>query len=185
MNIDDALDGIFETERIERARAEAHEAYEERIVKKILLVANLGDRVNELKRLVFEKTGQWKLKMSWLYEEYPTLLPVWLQPRRVGYVAHISVANLFSNFNKTPVYEAWSDIKDENPYPDKAAGLIFDWVKVKGTTMVLHDSTNEKIDNTRVNLVVGTGRNTRFLLLEQFEPFLRRHLGLPCSAEQE
>ena len=73
MNVDDALDPIFNDARVDAYKAKLQSTYEEKIVKKILVATGLKHELNDLKKLAKDKTGNEALSFALFFSEHPDL----------------------------------------------------------------------------------------------------------------
>jgi hypothetical protein len=172
-NADEILKGIYASDIVEERRAAARVAYEERIVKKILVRGGLDGEIGKLCMRAKEKTGKARLTFEWFYEEYPSF-PVYLSMRKVPFVYQVTPKDLFNKFCSTPMFKIWEEFRDEAPVRDRPVALVFDWPAVKGTQMVIHnwERPQEWFDgNLRLIRSIGTGRKLQLITIEQFEPF--------------
>jgi hypothetical protein len=171
---DDILSSVYDAEAIAARKAAGMAAYEERIVKKLLVHLGLAGSAAELAKRAKEKTGKARLSFEWFYEEYPDF-PIYLVMRRIPFAFKVGVKDLFNKFCSTPMFKAWEEFRDEAPVEDKPIGLVFDWPGVAGTQMIMHNGANGYFDfDNRVRIVrsIGRGRNVEPITVEQFIPFL-------------
>jgi hypothetical protein len=169
MNPDDLLSDVFD--RAAEAKSVSMAAYEERVVKKMLGKAQLGDQAKQIAYRVKDLTGKARVNFSWFYSEYPDF-PIWLGIRKVPYVHKLSVSDLFNKWSSLPFMQMWADLCDESPDSDKPVGLIFDWPGVKGTQLVLHNyKVDFDVNSLRIIRKIGQGKLAELVYLEQFEPF--------------
>lgn len=174
-DIDAALEGIYDKRIIEEKRAESAAAYEEKIVKKILIAAGMEDQINIMKNDIRAKTGKPGLTFAWFYEQNPTF-PIYLEFARLPYVYQTKVTDLFNKFESLSFYKEWLLLRDEYLEEDHYVGLVFDFPGIKGTQMIIHDAQfytgpgNHFCSSGRVGVV-----------LEPFDPFLKLMLTMSSS----
>lgn len=171
---DDALKQIYDPQAIAEFKAKAENAYEERVIKKLLAHVGLAEQAKTLAFRAKEKTGKARVSFEWFYDEHPDF-PVYLKMRKLGFVYQVTVKELFNKFSSTPMYKAWEEFLYEVPVDNKPVGLVFDWPGVSGTKMVLHNwdiAATSGLDDGHLRLIKSVRKGGRLVCLEQFEPFL-------------
>jgi hypothetical protein len=174
-NADDLLKGIYDPALIAERKAAGQAAYEERIIRKILVRLKLDKEIGKLGGRAKEKTGRGRLTFEWFYEEYPSF-PAYVGIRKIPFAHQVTMKDLFGKFTSTPMFKAWEEFRDEAPVEDKPIGLVFDWPGVQGTQMVIHNwDRNVSWFDGKLRFVQSIGRaNPQLIIVEQLEPFLVR-----------
>jgi hypothetical protein len=172
---DDLLrSAVYNADVIALKKAISQSAYEEKIIKDILMHVGLDKEVGKLCMRVKEKTGRGRLTFEWFYEEYPHF-PIYLAMRKIPFAFKVGAKDLFNKFTGTPMYTEWENFCDEAPVEDKPIGIVFDWPGVKGTQMIIHNDQQTMLQNdTGVRIVrrVGRGSATQPVIIEQLDNYL-------------
>jgi hypothetical protein len=170
MDVDEALGGVFDRERIEKAKALSMAHYEDRIVRKLMTQAGLQTQIPVMLKEVHDTTGvKPNLTFGLFHDHFPSF-PVWLSIRRVPFVHEVSIKDLFNRFPSLKITEWWSEAVEAGP-EGKPAALIFDFPGVKGSQLVCHNwDTDMELRETRICRRIGPGRG-QLIWIERFEPF--------------
>lgn len=177
MEIDQRLQGIYREDLIEERKVMTRDAYEERVVKKILAKAGLESIARELALQAKDLTGKARVSVAGFRAMYPSF-PIWLEARKIGNMHEVTFKELFGKFTSTRVYKTWSELRDQAP-EDKPFGLIFDWPSVPGTQMIIHNDdlpTTPDDHAVRIERRIDEKFETQIITIEQLDACLSRIL---------
>lgn len=173
--IDDLLKkAVYSQELIEQKHAASAVAYEEKILKKILIRAGMEGKIKELAFRAKETTGKASLSFAAFYDEYPTF-PIYLGMRKVPYAWKVPITDLFNKFCSTPMFKAWEEFKNEAPVEDVPVGVVFDWPGFRPTQMIIHNDwngSNPCDGHVQIWRSVGKVPNQQRVMIESLDSYL-------------
>ncbi len=169
---DEALSDLYSKDAVEAYKADIQGAYEEKVLKKIMLTLGLEHEIKAMCNRVKQITGKPKLTFSYFYSQYPNF-PVWLSIQKLPYVHTVGVVDLFNKFASNKIISTWSSASDEAP-EDVPVGLVFDYTGVHGVQLICHDwDVDMDVSETRICRRIGTGRGY-IVWIERLESFMKR-----------
>jgi hypothetical protein len=131
-------------EELARLRETQRNAFEERIIKKILGDANVDYHLATARHEAsLMNGGDRLLTFDWFQEKYP-MYPVRLGAAKIPRTHEITCGHLFGHgFTKLPFYKEFINFLDQADIDmnSERAALVFNWTGIKagGSAMVIHN----------------------------------------------
>lgn len=165
---DEALESVYDMDRIRAQADTAQRAYAHKMVKKLMERFHLDHA--RLLRDVKDVVGDGaQLSFNAFHANYPSF-PVWLAYKKVPFVHETTIKDLFDGFSKWGPTKEWEAACEEAP-DDTATGLVFDCPGVKGTQLILHNWLPPP--SATVLLLKDPAEDGGYCFLEKYESFLR------------
>lgn len=153
---------------LDQWKAEKNSAYEEKVIKTLLIQLGLRNSIRQIQSRAEEVTGVRTINYDWLLDAYPTF-PVRIFARSIPYVAKIKVSDLFKRFTQTVIYKNFIDgLELFNVDTTQPAAMIFIWPNLG--QFALHNyfvDWSEEYE-TRITRTLREGSFT----LEKFKTFI-------------
>jgi hypothetical protein len=156
---------------LKRQETAGYNAAEETAVKLILAAYGASAHEATIRSESKRGGGTGGLSLAWLPQAVPAF-PLRLVLCRLRYVHEISAADIFNDFKRLVIFNAWVDAFATIGDPTAHVGILFHWPTVKrgGRFMVFHNMPrfdgDAKAANDQVRLAVAirrpNGRLTRF-----------------------
>jgi hypothetical protein len=171
-DMDNALDDIYSADKTNKWRFDIQRAYEQQIVKKLMQTLGFTTEINEFLKDIKQTTGEKPyLSVAYFNSQYPSF-PVWLVPRKIGYMYQVTLKDLFNKFSSSKLATAWIDAYDEQP-KDKPTALVFDVLGVKGKQLVCHNYGFDTAPTSETHILHRLkGEDNHLLCITRFESFL-------------
>jgi hypothetical protein len=114
--------------------------WEERVVRQLMTLGGLQDKVKDLIQRRYATTGYGGLSFAEFHAVYGgKSFPVFLHSRKIPFLHEITHEQIFGQLKR--ISNAFYDLEPEVPssWGDQPRGLVFEWLHAKASFKILHN----------------------------------------------